>query len=144
MGNIMNKILVQTILDRLNKCLNHNRYAVHQREKNRRFIQRHTLSDKQIKNILSKLTVDDYWKSEPSEVSAGSYVHLFFMQVTLDSLAGETNTITLYVKFELIELSCSEKSAALICADEIDEDNIERTVVISFHEAEWPAEYAFR
>ena len=137
----MSKILVQMILDRFMVCLSRNRYTISQREKNRRFIQRYTLLDKQIKDMLSRLTVDDYWTSEPSEVFVGSYVHMFFMQVTLSNFADETSTVTLYVKFELIELNNEEKSANETTPDE---EGIERTVVISFHEAEQPAQYVFR
>ena len=127
----MNEIFVQIILDRFVKCLESYRYILLQREKNRRFIWKHTLSNEQIKEFLSKLTIYDYWTSEPSEIFQDSYVHKFFKEMTFSNKAGITETVIVHVKFELIE------------ASDLDEEDAERTVIISLHEAEQHAEYAF-
>ena len=144
MVQIVNRAFVELILERFKHCLFGDRFSVIQRDKNRHFIYKHSLNRSQIRDTLCQLKVEDYWQSEPSKVVIDGIVHKFFMQTTLTNFAGETRITTLHVKFELIKLSESEKTAFIESGKlSSDEENVDRTAIISFHEAEQPAEYAF-
>ena len=145
MGQIVSKALVEIILSRFVQCLKADRFSVLQRDKNRYFILSNSLTRERICEMLCKLKVDDYWQSEPSKIVPDGIVHKFFSHVTVSNLADESREIIIHVKFELIELDDLEKAVLPKNVDPNSaDDSVSKTVVISFHEAEYPAEYAFR
>lgn len=127
MGNICSRELVGIVFGKMRSCAKNGDFMILKREINTDFIERHSLSRQKQQCILLGITLEDYCESEPSEKVSGSYIHVFGPQVQLQNRFGASETVELYVKFEIIERPHGDM-----------------TVFISFHEQTYPATYPFR
>lgn len=123
---------IDTVLDKIKRCVENNKYIIalnENRHENIDFINEYNIrSDKQ-KNILMRLQTEDFCHTLQNTKIGYEYevLYVFVPQVQLFNADGEEETIDIYTKFNVIDMS-----------------NGSRTVVISFHKRNKPIDYLFR
>ena len=120
------------ILDKIKDCVVNNKYTIalnENRQENVDFINEYNIrSDKQ-KSILLQLRTEDFCHILQNTKIGFEYevLYVFVPQVQLFNADGEEETVDIYTKFNVIDMS-----------------NGSRTVVISFHKLNKPIDYLFR
>lgn len=123
---------IDTILDKIKDCVVNNKYTIalnENRQENVDFINEYNIrSDKQ-KSILLQLRPEDFCHTLQNTKIGFEYevLYVFVPQAQLFNADGEEETVDVYTKFNVIDMS-----------------NGSRTVVISFHKLNKPIEYLFR
>lgn len=126
------KVQIDAILDKIKDCVVNNKYTIalnENRQENVDFINEYNIrSDKQ-KSILLQLRTEDFCHTLQNTKICFEYeaLYVFVPQVQLFNADGEEETVDVYTKFNVIDMS-----------------NGCRTVVISFHKLNKPIEYLFR
>ena len=123
---------IDAILDKIKDCVVNNKYTIalnENRQENVDFINEYNIrSDKQ-KSILLQLKTEDFCHALQNTKIGFEYevLYVFVPQVQLFNADGEEETVDIYTKFNVIDMS-----------------NGSRTVVISFHKINKPMNYLFR
>lgn len=123
---------IDAILDKIKDCVKNNNYIIalnENRQENISFINEYNIrSDKQ-KTILLHLQAEDFCHTLQNTKLGFEHevLYVFVPQVQLFGGDGEEETVDVYTKFNIIEMT-----------------NKNRTVVISFHKRNKPIEYLFR
>ncbi len=123
---------IEAILDKIKDCVVNNKYTIalnENRQENVDFINEYNIrSDKQ-KSILLQLRTEDFCHTLQNTKIGFEYevLYVFVPQVQLFNAEGEEETLDVYTKFNVIDMS-----------------NGSRTVVISFHKLNKPVDYLFR
>ena len=123
---------IDAILDKIKDCVVNNKYTIalnENRQENVDFINEYNIrSDKQ-KSILLQLRTEDFCHILQNTKIGFEYevLYVFVPQVQLFNADGEEETVDIYTKFNVIDMS-----------------NGSRTVVISFHKLNKPIDYLFR
>ncbi len=123
---------IDAILDKIKDCVVNNKYTIalnENRQENVDFINEYNIrSDKQ-KSILLQLRTEDFCHTLQNTKIGFEYevLYVFVPQVQLFNADGEEETVDVYTKFNVIDMS-----------------NGSRTVVISFHKLNKPIDYLFR
>lgn len=123
---------IDAILDKIKDCVVNNKYTIalnENRKENIDFINEYNIrSDKQ-KSILLRLRTEDFCHTLQNTKIGFEYevLYVFVPQVQLFNADGEEETVDIYTKFNVIDMS-----------------NGSRTVVISFHKPNKPIDYLFR
>ena len=123
---------IDAILAKIKSCVDKNRYTIslnENRQENIDFINQYNIrSDKQ-KSILMQIETEDFCHSLQNTKIGYEYevLYVFVPQVRLFNADGEEETVDVYTKFNIIDLSSGS-----------------RTVVISFHQRNKPIDYLFR
>lgn len=123
---------IDAILDKTKDCVVNNKYTIalnENRQENVDFINEYNIrSDKQ-KSILLQLRTEDFCHTLQNTKIGFEYeaLYVFVPQVQLFNADGEEETVDIYTKFNVIDMS-----------------NGSRTVVISFHKLNKPIDYLFR
>jgi hypothetical protein len=123
---------IDAILDKIKDCVVNNKYTIalnENRQENVDFINEYNIrSDKQ-KSILLQLRTEDFCHILQNTKIGFEYevLYVFVPQVQLFNADGEEETVDIYTKFNVIDMS-----------------NRSRTVVISFHKLNKPIDYLFR
>ncbi len=123
---------IEAILDKIKDCVVNNKYTIalnENRQENIDFINEYNIrSDKQ-KSILLRLRTEDFCHTLQNTKIGFEYevLYVFVPQVQLFNADGEEETVDIYTKFNVIDMS-----------------NGSRTVVISFHKPNKPIDYLFR
>ena len=123
---------VDAILNKIKDCVVNNKYTIalnENRQENVDFINEYNIrSDKQ-KSILLQLRTEDFCHTLQNTKIGFEYevLYIFVPQVQLFNADGEEETVDVYTKFNVIDMS-----------------NGSRTVVISFHKLNKPIDYLFR
>ncbi len=123
---------IDTILTKIKSCVEKNRYIISQnenRQENINFINEYNIRTDKQKSILMKIKTDDFCHSLQNTKIGYEYeiLYVFVPQVDLMNADGEEETVDVYTKFNVIDLSSGS-----------------RTVVISFHKKNKPIDYLFR
>ena len=123
---------IDAVLARIKSCVEKGRYVIslnENRQENIDFINEYNIrSDKQ-RSILMQIQVEVFCHSLQNTKLGFEYevLYVFVPQVQLINADGEEETVDVYTKFNIIELSGGS-----------------RTVVISFHKRNKPIDYLFR
>lgn len=123
---------IDAILDKIKYCVVNNKYSIalnENRQENVDFINEYNIrSDKQ-KSILLQLKTEDFCHTLQNTKIGFEYevLYVFVPQVQLFNADGEEETVDIYTKFNVIDMS-----------------NGSRTVVISFLKTNKPIDYLFR
>lgn len=123
---------IDAILDKIKDCVVNNKYTIalnENRQENVDFINEYNIrSDKQ-KSILLQLRTEDFCHTLQNTKIGFEYevLYVFVPQVQLFNADGEEETVDIYTKFNVIDMS-----------------NGGRTIVISFHKPNKPIDYLFR
>jgi hypothetical protein len=123
---------IDAILDKIKDCVVTNKYTIalnENRQENVDFINEYNIrSDKQ-KSILLQLRTEDFCHTLLNTKIGFEYevLYVFVPQVQLFNADGGEETVDIYTKFNVIDMS-----------------NGSRTVVISFHKLNKPIDYLFR
>ena len=123
---------IDAILNKIKDCVVNNKYTIalnENRQENVDFINEYNIrSDKQ-KSILLQLRTEDFCHTLQNTKIGFEYevLYVFVPQVQLFNADGEEETVDIYTKFNVIDMS-----------------NGSRTVVISFHKLNKPIDYLFR
>lgn len=123
---------IEVFLDKIKDCVNNNKYTIamnENRQENVDFINEYNIrSDKQ-KSILLQIKTDDFCHTLQNTKIGFKYevLYVFVPQVQLFNADGEEETVDVYTKFNIIDLSSDT-----------------RTVVISFHKRNKSIDYLFR
>ena len=123
---------IDAILAKIKSCVDKNRYTIslnENRQENIDFINQYNIrSDKQ-KSILMQIETEDFCHSLQNTKIGYEYevLYVFVPQVRLFNADGEEETVDVYTKFNIHDLSTGS-----------------RTVVISFHQRNKPIDYLFR
>jgi hypothetical protein len=123
---------IDAILVKIKDCVVNNKYTIalnENRQENVDFINEYNIrSDKQ-KSILLQLRTEDFCHILQNTKIGFEYevLYVFVPQVQLFNADGEEETVDIYTKFNVIDMS-----------------NGSRTVVISFHKLNKPIDYLFR
>jgi hypothetical protein len=123
---------IDAILDKIKDCMVTNKYTIalnENRQENVDFINEYNIrSDKQ-KSILLQLRTEDFCHTLLNTKIGFEYevLYVFVPQVQLFNADGGEETVDIYTKFNVIDMS-----------------NGSRTVVISFHKLNKPIDYLFR
>lgn len=123
---------IDAILDKIKDCVVTNKYTItlnENRQENVDFINEYNIrSDKQ-KSILLQLRTEDFCHTLQNTKIGFEYevLYVFVPQVQLFNADGGEETVDIYTKFNVIDMS-----------------NGSRTVVISFHKLNKPIDYLFR
>ena len=123
---------IEVILNKIKDCVNNNKYTIstnENRQENVDFINEYNIrSDKQ-KSILLQIKTEDFCHTLQNTKIGFEYevLYVFVPQVQLFNTDGEEETVDVYTKFNIIDLSSGT-----------------RTVVISFHKPNKPIDYLFR
>ncbi len=123
---------IDTILTKIRSCVEKNRYIISQnenRQENINFINEYNIRTDKQKSILMKIKTDDFCHSLQNTKIGYEYeiLYVFVPQVDLMNADGEEETVDVYTKFNVIDLSSGS-----------------RTVVISFHKRNKTIDYLFR
>ena len=125
--DLFKKELVIFYLAKLKDCVENGKFHILQRLENIDFISKYNLSKAKQADILSGLTVEDFFDSDDSRKFANSYLYMFAPTVKILDAFGAEESVDMYIKFEIKENS-----------------NGEDVAVISFHKLEYPVQYPFR
>jgi hypothetical protein len=123
---------IDAILDKIKDCVVTNKYTIslnENRQENVDFINEYNIrSDKQ-KSILLQIRTEDFCHTLQNTKIGFEYevLYVFVPQVQLFNADGGEETVDIYTKFNVIDMS-----------------NGSRTVVISFHKLNKPIDYLFR
>jgi len=123
---------IDAILNKIKDCVVDNKYTIalnENRQENVDFINEYNIrSDKQ-KSILLQLRTEDFCHTLQNIKIGFEYevLYVFVPQVQLFNADGVEETVDVYTKFNVIDMS-----------------NGSRTVVISFHKLNKPIDYLFR
>ena len=123
---------IDAILAKIKDCIEKNRYTIslnENRQENIDFINEYNIrSDKQ-KSILMQIETEDFCHSLQNTKIGYEYeiLYVFAPQVQLFNADGEDETVTVYAKFNVLDLPSGS-----------------RAVVISFHKKNKPIDYLFR
>ena len=123
---------LQKVLSTLRQCINNGNYTVKTegpRQINRNFIDNYNLNDAKIKDILLNINVDEFCYTTISRDAyhAGNILYVFQPIVKLYNPDDVAERIQMYVKFDIVNKKKDKQS-----------------IIISFHEAQWPERYCFR
>lgn len=123
---------ISSVLKTIRECIVSGRYSIsmnENREKNIDFINDYNIYPKKRKQILLKITVDDFCHTLNNRRAEYEHevLYVFVPVVELYNAFGEIERIAVYTKFNLIE-----------------RENGNFTVVVSFHKLNRPIEYLFR
>ena len=123
---------IDDVLAKIKACVENGKYTIslnENRQENIAFINEYNIrSDKQ-KSILMQIETEDFCHSLQNTKIGYEYevLYVFVPQVELFNADGESETVDVYTKFNIIDLPSGS-----------------RVAVISFHKANKPADYAFR
>lgn len=123
---------IDAILNKIKDCVVNNKYTIalnENRQENVDFINEYNIrSDKQ-KSILLQLSTEDFCHTLQNTKIGFEYevLYVFVPQVQLFNADGVEETVDVYTKFNVIDMS-----------------NGSRTVVISFYKLNKPIDYLFR
>jgi len=123
---------IDTILVKIHDCVSKNKYTIalnENRQENMDFINEYNIRSNKQKSILMQLSTEDFCHTLQNTKIGFEYemLYVFVPQVQLFNADGEEETVDIYTKFNIIDMS-----------------NGCRTVVISFHKPSKPIEYLFR
>lgn len=123
---------IDLVLAKIKNCVGNNKYTIalnENRQENIDFINEYNIRSSKQKNILLQLKTDDFCHTLQNTKIGYEYevLYVFVPQVKLFNLDGEAETVDIYTKFNIIDLSGGS-----------------RTVVISFHKRNKPIDYLFR
>ena len=123
---------IEDILSKIKTCISNGRYTIslnERRQENLNFISEYNIRHDKQKSILLQIEAEDFCHSLQNTKIGYEYeiLYVFVPQVQLFNAYGEEETVDIYTKFNIIELSSGN-----------------RTVVISFHKRNKPIEYLFR
>lgn len=124
LGGISERLL------KIKDCVINGRYTIslnRNRKNNLQLIQMYNLNANRIKNILLSIKATDFCSSTRNRHINYSNEELYIFAPTIEliDIFGDENTVTLYVKFNIIE------------SDQF-------VIVISFHELNYSISYLFR
>lgn len=123
---------IDAILDKIKDCVVNNKYTIalnENRQENVDFINEYNIrSDKQ-KSILLQIRIEDFCHTLQNTKIGFEYevLYVFVPQVQLFNADGGEETVDIYTKFNVIDMSKGS-----------------RTVVVSFHTPNKPIDYLFR
>ena len=123
---------ISSILDKIKDCVGKRRFTIsqnEQRQENINFINEYNIrSDQQI-SILLHIKTEDFCHSLQNTNSGFEHeiLYVFVPQVQLFNADGQEETVDVYTKFNVIDMS-----------------NGRRTVVISFHKRNKKIDYLFK
>lgn len=123
---------IDAILDKIKDCVVNNKYTIalnENRQENIDFINEYNIRSDRQKSILLQLRTEDFChKLQNTKIDFEHEVlYVFVPQVQLFNADEEEETVDIYTKFNVIDMS-----------------NGSRTVVISFHKPNKPFDYLFR
>lgn len=123
---------IDAILDKIKDCVVNNKYTIalnENRQENVDFINEYNIRSGKQKSILLQLRTEDFCHTLQNTKIGFEYevLYVFVPQVQLFNADGEVETVDIYTKFNVIDMS-----------------NGSRTVVISFHKLNKPIDYLFR
>ena len=123
---------IDAILNKIKDCVVNNRYTIalnENRQENVDFINEYNIRSNKQKSILLQLRTEDFCHTLQNTKIGFEYevLYVFVPQVQLFNADGEEETVDVYTKFNVIDMS-----------------NGCRTVVISFHKLNKPIDYLFR
>lgn len=123
---------IDVILAKIKSCVENGRFSIslnENRQENINFIDEYNIrSDKQ-RAILMQIKVEDFCHSLQNTKIGYEFevLYVFVPQVQLFNAAGEEENVSIYTKFNIIDMPSGN-----------------RTVVISFHKPNRPISYLFR
>lgn len=123
---------IDVILDKIKDCVVNNKYTIalnENRQENIDFINEYNIRNDKQKSILLQLRTEDFCHTLQNTKMGFEFevLYVFVPQVQLFNADGEEQTVDIYTKFNVIDMS-----------------NGNRTVVISFHKPNKPIDYLFR
>lgn len=123
---------IDVILNKIKDCVNNNKYTIsmnENRQENIDFINEYNIRSNKEKSILLQIKTDDFCHSLQNTKIGFKYevLYVFVPQVQLFNADGEEETVDVYTKFNIIDLSSGT-----------------RTVVISFHKPNKSFDHLFR
>lgn len=123
---------VDAILDKIKDCVVTNKYTIalnENRQENVDFINEYNIRSDKHKSMLLQIRTEDFCHTLQNTKIGFEYevLYVFVPQVQLFNADGEEETVDIYTKFNVIDMS-----------------NGSRTVVISFHKPNKPIDYLFR
>ena len=121
---------INDILVKIKEHIRNGRYKIslnRNRQNNLQLIQMYNLNTNRIKNILLSIEATDFcYSTQNRHINYSNEVlYIFAPTVELIDIFGEENTVTLYIKFNII-------------------DSDQFVIVISFHELQYSINYLFR
>lgn len=114
-------------IEEVKKAIREGRYQVSSRDKNEELFLNYIITEKERKEILLGLCVEDFCKAEPNDHPGypDEIVYIFGKDVELmPRFGGDIKTVSLYIKFNKLDNSY--------------------VIVISFHEQKYPMKYKFK
>lgn len=123
---------IDVIVDKIKDCVVSNKYSIalnENRQENIDFINEYNIRSSKQKSILLQLKTDDFCHTLQNTKTGFEYevLYVFVPQVQLFNADGGEETVDIYTKFNVIDMSDGS-----------------RTVVISFHKLNKPVDYLFR
>lgn len=123
---------IDVILNKIKDCVNNNKYTIsmnENRQENVDFINEYNIRSNKQKSILLQIKMDDFCHSLQNTKNGFEYevLYVFAPRMQLFNANGEEETVDVYTKFNIIDLSSGT-----------------RAVVISFHKPNKPFDYLFR
>lgn len=123
---------IDVVLDKIKSCVGNNQYTIalnENRQENIDFINEYNIRSNKQKSILLQLKTEDFCHTLQNTKLGYEYevLYVFVPQVQLFNADGVEETVDVYTKFNVIDMS-----------------NGSRTVVISFHKRNKPIDYLFR
>lgn len=123
---------IDTILAKIKSCVEKNRYTIslnENRQENIDFITEYNIRSNKQKSILLQIKTKDFCHSLQNTKIGYEHevLYVFVPQVQLFNADGEEETVDVYTKFNVIDLSSGN-----------------RAIVISFHKRNKPVDYLFR
>ena len=123
---------IETVLNEIKNCVSSGKYIISQndkRQENIDFINEYNIRTERQKSILMQINVEDFCYTLQNTKLGYEYevLYVFVPQVKLYNSDGDTETVDIYTKFNIIDIP-----------------NGRRTIVISFHKRNKPITYLFR
>ena len=123
---------IVSVLEVIHDCVESNRYIISQnilRQENIDFVNEFNLKSNKQKEILMKITVEDFCHSLQNTNSGFEHevLYVFCPQIILFNIDSEEELVDVYIKFNIIVY-----------------DEGKRLVTISFHKRNKPIDYLFR
>lgn len=123
---------INVILDKIKSCISSNKYTIalnNNRQENIDFINEYNIRRDKQKSILMQIKTEDFCHTLQNTKIGYEYevLYVFVPQVQLFNADGEEETVDIYTKFNVINMS-----------------NGNQTVVISFHKRNKSINYLFR
>lgn len=123
---------IEKILDKIKRCVSSGKFTISQnenRQENIDFINEYNIRSDRQRSLLMQIEVEDFCHSLQNTKPGFEYevLYVFVPQVQLFNADGEEETVDVYTKFNIIDLTSGS-----------------RAVVISFHKKNKPIDYLFR